>query len=592
MYRVVRSVLAPRDLPFFSSHPASDDDGVNSSAFVTPFSTRSHSPTGGLLEELSVQRKSSVLSNESSIDELQLSLKRLSEDRQSDLLESPDSRVIQPNDHMTSDRDDVTTAETQQTAKEIPSAIATTDSQSSSIAQGRVPTGDAVEQVENHGTNHLNDVCDTTGVQAHVCKGKQQHQVEESDAGNSGIPDSPVELSCHPLPVAPTLSPSRLSVSATAHPVPPCSSSGSGTSSPSPSTPSQSPALSTPSPSPSPSPLTVTGNTVTRLQSDDRMQVRYETDQSRIADVTNNDATAAQEDEWPDLHDLSTNEVRVQPHPPLDEGRGRPVNAHYSFSNGGFRGGVTGPCPSLDSTNREVIGHPLEPHPQNAAAAYPHMIHSPPPPYLQWFGPIPTTGSYGFYSMPFIPQTCQAGLTGYYPGSPQVMWSNLAAPQIPHPHPPYYHHSVPNGARPFFFASATRDDAINGAPPMISDQAPPTSVSETDAQSSERDLENEKEGTVEERVEGREGETEERGGEIGEREGETEEREGEAEEGEGEMEEREEEVEGGEGEGRESEVGPAGDESGIEFDSVLEGGDCDGEYPCTTTQIPRVHVYM
>lgn len=451
--------------PFLSlpSHPASDDDGVNSSAFVTPFSTRSHSPTC-LLEDNSTQRQDSVLSSESSIDKFHLSLKRLSDDQQVGLQESPDSHMTGADNHMTPENTQTNTETPRHTGMESHVTTATTETSTSNVEE--IKHSDSMEEA----------------VAADVSTGEGRLQV--SDSGNSSAPASPAKSSHHPLPMT------VLSLSVPARVVAPSSSSGSepsphssvcsqSTRPHSPSTPSQSPEPSTPSrvsPSPSPTSLTVAGDTVHNK----------ETDQSGVS----TDTLAPQEDEWPDLHVTPTSDVRVQPeepHPPQDNvnepDRNWPLDSQYvTPSDEGGR------CEGSDShPSVEFGGHPLEPHPQNAAAAYPHMI---PPPHqygLRWFGhPLPpTAGPYGYYHAPFIPQ-------GYYPPT-HHMW-----PPPPHmlPHIPYYH-SIPNSAHHYVVPTeAAQNDTseectpidTEGAPPT---QAPPTQASETEAQSNEPEVDSE-----------------------------------------------------------------------------------------------------
>jgi translation initiation factor 4E len=203
----------------------------------------------------------------------------------------------------------------------------------------------------------------------------------------------------------------------------------------------------------------------------------------------------------------------VEPHPTQEysndsEGCQSVLDAQYSNPstvNDRITGEILGPFPSPNSTNKEVRGHPFEPHPQNAAAAYPHMIHH--APYTmrwQYFGPIPTTGSYGYYNVPFGPQT------SYYPTSPHMMWPPVTSPPVHQP-PQYYHTSPPNSAHPDFSTSTDAQDSlqeINETPPTSLNEDRRASVVEAEAQSSEEEQELRERG----QLEGDEGEGEGKAG--------------------------------------------------------------------------------
>ena len=477
-----------------------------------------------------VQRQNSVLSNESSIDELRLSLKRLSQDRQDGIQASHDSIVIQcTEDHMTLDGGHMTAGLPPQATTSQATSMRTEPKVNSTSQQSTFTlTHTTVELSTSEGLMTLHDH-----------NRKERRVINVTDSGNSSAPPSPAKKSRRSLPtvVAPAISslsspfslPLPLSAPPVGHPpMLPSSSPGSGTSPQSsvcshstrphsPSTPSQSPAPSTPSqlsPSPSPAPAPVplvAGDTVARDMVDEVALAAYENDQScRVC--TNDDQTATQEDEWPDLHSPLMTEVGVQPvepHPTQEfsnesEGCQSVLDAQYSNPstvNDRITGEISGPYPSPNSTNKEVRGHPFEPHPQNAAAAYPHMIHH--APYTmrwQYFGPIPTTGSYGYYNVPFGPQT------SYYPTSPHMMWPPVTSPPVHQP-PQYYHTSPPNSAHPDFSTSTDAQDSlqeINEAPPTSLNEDQPTSVTETEAQSSEE----EQEPHEPEQLEGDEGEGE------------------------------------------------------------------------------------
>ena len=342
-----------------------------------------------------------------------------------------------------------------------------------------IPTSNVVEEIEDTDSTEA-------AIDADVSTGEGRLQV--SDSGNSSSPASPAKSSHHPIPVTPALSPTLLSLSVPAR-VPPSSSSGSeasprssmcshSTRPHSPSTPSQSPEPSTPSQvSPSPSPTSLTAATDIVPGSHNK-----ETDQSGVSI----DELVPQEDEWPDLHVTPTSEVRVQPeepHPPQDdvnEADNWPLDSQCPIP--GNEGGRSDSYPV--NTSGEFGGHLLEPHPQNAAAAYPHMV--PPPQYgLRWFGhPLPpAAGPYGYYSAPFIPH-------GYYPPGPH-MWPRMPPPPHMLPHVPYYH-SVPNSAQHYIIPTeAAQNDANEECTHVDTGETPPTHVSETEAQSSEQEVESE-----------------------------------------------------------------------------------------------------
>ncbi|CAI8025906.1 Eukaryotic translation initiation factor 4E-1 [Geodia barretti] len=123
--------------------------------------------------------------------------------------------------------------------------------------------------------------------------------------------------------------------------------------------------------------------------------------------VETNNNEQGNEDEWPDLH---SPDVKIQP--------------TELFTNSG--------------PNGEVRVQNLEPHPQNAAAAYPHMIHASPypmgwPPHFlsQVHVPVTTTGPFNYYH--FHHQT------GFYPPPPHgpaFSWpgSHVGLPPVPIPY--------------------------------------------------------------------------------------------------------------------------------------------------------------
>ena len=204
---------------------------------------------------------------------------------------------------------------------------------------------------------------------------------EESYSGSDASPQSSVcSNSSHPL-------------------TPPICSSHSH--SPSPSTPSQ---RNSPSPS-----LHVTTETVA-TDTGVTTEMRENAQEWPLLEPVK---TNSNEDEWPDLHSPG---VKIQP--------------TEFFTNSG--------------PNGEVKVQHLEPHPQNAAAAYPHMIHVTPYP-MGWSPhfvphvhvPVTTTGPFNYYH--FHHPQHQTGFTGYYPPPPHgpaFSWSgsHVGLPPVPVPY--------------------------------------------------------------------------------------------------------------------------------------------------------------
>ena len=170
------------------------------------------------------------------------------------------------------------------------------------------------------------------------------------------------------------------------------------------SSPSHSPSPSTPSQRHSPSPSlhvdTETVATDTSITTEMRKQAQ---EWPILEPISTSDRN---EDEWPDLH---SPDVKTQPSDPF----------------------LTNSVP-----NEEVRVQHLEPHPQNAAAAYPHMIHpgAPyshigwPPHFLHHMSvPVTTTGPFNYYHFHHIQH--QTGFTGYYhhPIPPAFAWSETHA---------------------------------------------------------------------------------------------------------------------------------------------------------------------
>ena len=480
---------------------------------MTPYTTRSHSPTAALEgDSSSIERQASVLSNESSIDELHLCLKRLSEDQQQQicLQESPDGHVTTSTEPVSADsRDHVIPQESHVTAQET---VRRASQASSSSNRKSSVSGEAETQQQD--SSGLAEVPRPVG----ECGREEKGQM--SDSGESSAPTSPARPSHHslctaagptlplPTPPAPLLS---LSVPAShaqqlLQPGVGGSSSGSGASpqsslcshSPSsPSTPSHSPAPSTPSqlsPSPSPAPplLVASSNiatvdTVAGIHGEGGMRGVYETDQSHVRGTRDCETanTETQEDEWPDLHVQPEREVRGQlAEPPLDSVlESRPNLGGSTSDDNEVSGKVVEARPAFDTTS-EVRGRVAEPHPQNAAAAYPHMLLAHPP-LLQWYDPRHSAASYGYCSPPHgvgIPPSCQAnfvasqtGLVGYYTAPPPGMWDPGNAPHHVH-HGATYYPGTPNNAHSYPLpAGAEWEDTASGeTPPTYLNEAPPT----------------------------------------------------------------------------------------------------------------------
>ena len=465
-----------------------------------------------------------MLSNESSIDELHLCLKRLSEDRQQQicLQESPDGHVTTSTEPVSADsRDHVIPQESHVTAQ----ATVRTASQASSSSNRKSSISGEVAEAETQRQDSSGpaEVPRPVG----VCGREERGQM--SDSGESSAPTSPARPSHRslctiagptlplPTPPAPLLS---LSVPAShaqqlLQPGVGGSSSGSGASpqsslcshSPSsPSTPSHSPAPSTPSqlsPSPSPAPplLVASSNiaivdTVAGIHGEGGMRGVYETDQSHVTGTRDCETanTETQEDEWPDLHVQPEREVRGQlAEPPLVSVQpleSRPNLGGSTSDDNEVRGQVVEARPAFNTTS-EVRGHVAEPHPQNAAAAYPHMLHAHPP-FLQWYDPrhsgydpVHSATSYGYCSPSpgvGIPPSCQAnfvasqtGLVGYYTAPQPVMWDLGNAPHHVH-HGATYYPGTPNNAHSYPLpAEAEWEDTASGeTPPTHLDDAPPT----------------------------------------------------------------------------------------------------------------------
>jgi hypothetical protein len=171
---------------------------MNSSAFVTPFSTRSHSPTYILEEQHLVQRQNSVLSNESSIDELRLSLKRLSQDRQDGIQASHDSIVIQcTEDHMTLDGGHMTAG--------LPPQVTTSQATSTRTEPQVNSTGQQSTFTLTHTTVELST---SEGLMTLHDRNKKERRVTNvTDSGNSSAPPSPAKKYRRSLPavVAPAI---------------------------------------------------------------------------------------------------------------------------------------------------------------------------------------------------------------------------------------------------------------------------------------------------------------------------------------------------------------------------------------------------
>ena len=274
------------------------------------------------------------------------------------------------------------------------------------------------------------------------------------------------------------------------------------------SSPSHSPSPSTPSQhrSPSPDPCITTETNATDTVTTETNEGTQEWPILEPITVNDNDdrEAAGHEDEWPDLH---SPEVKLQ--------------QSEFFTN--------------SRSNGEVRVQNVEPHPHNAAAAYPLMVHPLPPysvagrvphilPHMQHI-PTTTTGSFNYYS--FHPHQ-QTGFTSYYPlpGPGQFAWqgSHVGLP----------HHPVPV---PYSYSGSENNDS-SGC--VDSDKTPPTIPGDVEGELDEENVEERHERELEEDDRLREGD------EGGEERGEAEEREV-VEEGEGEEErvvEKEEEVDG------------------------------------------------
>ena len=289
------------------------------------------------------------------------------------------------------------------------------------------------------------------------------------------------------------------------------------------SSPSHSPSPSTPSQhhSPSPDPCITTETNATDTVTMETNEGTQEWPILEPITVSDNDdrEAAGHEDEWPDLH---SPEVKLQ--------------QSEFFTN--------------SRSNGEVRVQDLEPHPQNAAAAYPHRVHPLPPysvagwvphflPHMQHI-PTTTTGSFNYYS--FHPHTHQqAGFTGYYPlpGPEQFAWQGSPVSLTHHPV------SVPYGY------SGSKNNNSSGC--VDSNKTPPTIPGDVEGELEEENVEEQREQELEEDDRLREGDEE------GEERGEPEER------GEVIMEE-------GEGEGgEEREVEKEEEEEEEEVDCVGEG---------------------
>lgn len=74
------------------------------------------------------------------------------------------------------------------------------------------------------------------------------------------------------------------------------------------------------------------------------------------------------------------------------------------------------------------------------------------------------------------------------------MWHRLPPPPHMMPHMPYYH-SVPNNAHHYIISTeAAQNDANEECTPIDAEEAPPTDVPETEAQSTELEVESEEKG--------------------------------------------------------------------------------------------------
>ena len=624
------SPLPPSPLPLPSlspscSHPASDDDGVNSSAFVTPSSTRPHSPTTAgacLLSEHLVQKQSSVLSNESTIDELCSSLKQLGSDRQQygALWESHDSHVVQSvdchmtsseshttsseshmtsadgcttaphdshviesaNGHMTSTEGHVTCAESHMTPPEIllQQVVATTSHKVPPMTEGtedltihhqhdsRVPP-----ICECEPTLH-SEVSTTAGVNTGDCKGETE-VVDVCGSGTDSAPASPTKPSLQPHNVSTPQS--SLTASVGHESTQPSSCSVSNASPQSSSDPtctpltssatSQSPAPSSPPSqlSPSPSPKHIVGDrvamdTVARLPMTAREP--YETDQA-ISNHTDDDQTVPQEeeDEWPDLHSPVTTEVKVHPqeaHPP-----------HHDIIETDSAPSVIKSPYSLytNEGGREDVPPLYTSSDTNAEVRVhpfePHLLNAAAayPHHTHILPPYPMPWQWMTGPLP----TTTLGYNYY--GVPYLPPGSFYAggPQVVwsrfHGGP---HVDLPPPPPPFSGPQyGVVYNNINEDSSVKSDKTPPTSVVEMDARSSEDEVESSVGQEEGEEREGKDGEVEEREGEEREKE-------------EGEEEEKEDERWVGE---------CASGDGGEVSDVVLEvGGDC-----CEDVIIPAHH---
>ena len=410
-------------------------------------------------------KQNSVLSSESSIDRLCLSLNQLSNDRQEDagLGESHDCHVTQP----TTDR------VAQETARTIESEIDSI----SPCSESRVPpmndiiVGGAVLPMNDVIVGGAEMTLPLEGANG-VCEKEGESSdddacVTHSDTAQNShalLSSSRVEPhSTHSSPLTVMATPTvRLPGSSSTSDASPQSSECSHSTrplTPPSSTPSQSPAPSTPSqlsPSPSSAPLrpavakdTVATDMVAQLRVDNRLP--YKTDQSRSSRAGGNETTP-QKDEWPDLHSFSTDEVKVQiagTRPPDD------ITQYPLTINERGRGEMSPLYTSSTTSNGEVRVHPMEPPPQNGAAAYPHMGH--PTPYhmpYPWMGP---QGPY-FYCNYNYPSG------GYYPApGPHVMWQPA--------HPPPMMNAPPSHTPPMCTQGGYHE---NGHTPL--DETPPTAV--------------------------------------------------------------------------------------------------------------------
>lgn len=530
--------MPPPPLSLSRSRPASEDDGVNSSAFVTPSTTRPHSPTLLSLnnDDRSLQsQQSSVLAEQSSIDKLCSSLSCLSNDQQEDTQESHDNHVTQSTvtngDHMTDDTSHMTSSQDERLSREELST--TTESEMDPSPQSCVPPL-CTEQVEllpnsSHlsSSSHTNAISSVRTPKSTDVEVRRQQETEDglmvtevSDSGNSSAPTSPAKpnLQHNCLPdTAPHLDKHLPSSSLVPLIIPSVSRNGgfcSGSDAspqssvcslsthphtPPSSTPSQSPPPSTPSqisPSPSPTPLlnpTVVVDTVT--------EATVENDQLCLAAHTNDEHPTTRGEEWPNLDNfVTTTEVKVQttePHPPQDNSINPPsVNSTQCSLNTDERGrdNNSPPCtPSPSSTVTtttnftEVEGHQLEPHPHNGAAAYPgpHVVH--PPPYMmgwphQWGTHVhmSTAGLYNQY-INYRPQFYHPNTTYY---SPMMMWPGIVHPNMEAQTPPSH-----PGPTSYMYDEIDGDVVANSV--GSEDETPPTSGGlvqiETETESTKED---------------------------------------------------------------------------------------------------------